>query len=443
MSMGESSNRVADLSATEKRELLARLLKEKAAGALQIPPEACHFEQFPEVRQLQQQQEQIQAIGIRNPYFSTHTGIALNTTTIAGREFINFATYNYLGLSGHPAVSAAAKAAIDCYGTSVSASRTASGEKPLHLELERGIAEFIGVDDCVTFVAGHATNVTTISHLFGHSDLILYDALSHNSVIQGCQLSGARAIAFPHNNSEALETVLQRQRQQYRRVLIVIEGIYSADGDIPHLPDFIALKQRYKTFLMVDEAHSIGVLGEHGHGISEYFDIDPTDVDVWMGTLSKSFASCGGYIAGRKTLIDYLKCTAPGFVYSIGMSPANTAAALAALKQLSAEPERVTQLHQRSQFFLELAQSRGLNTGMSHQSAIVPIIVGDTLKALQLSEILFEKGINVQPMTYPVVPKNTDRLRFFISCLHTEEQLQATVLALTEGLEQIDNGRDA
>ncbi len=446
--MSKSSNRVADLSAAEKRELLSQLLKQKAAGALQIPTEAYRFEQFPEIQQLQQQQTQIQELGIRNPFFSVHAGIAANTTAMAAADprttvlhhptFINFATYNYLGLSGHPAVSVAAKAAIDRYGTSVSASRPASGEKPLHLELEKGLAEFIGVEDCITFVAGHATNVTTISHLFGHGDLILYDSLSHNSVMQGCQLSGARAIAFPHSNSEALEKILQKNRQQYRRVLIVIEGVYSADGDIPDLAAFIELKQRYKSFLMIDEAHSIGVLGEHGRGLSEYCSIDPTDVDLWMGTLSKSFASCGGYIAGSKTVVNYLKCTAPGFIYSIGMSPANAAAALAALEQLKAEPERVTQLHERSKLFLELAQAKGLNTGMSHNSAIIPIIVGDTLKALQLCQILYKAGINVQPMTYPVVPKNQDRLRFFISSLHTENQLQTTVAALTEGFAQLD-----
>lgn len=426
--------KAADLSAAKKRELLAQLLQQKAAGTLQVPPEAYQLESFPEVQQLRAQQAQIQNLGIRNPFFSTHASVAANTTEIAGQQLINFATYNYLGLSGHPQVSAAAKAAIDRYGTSVSASRPASGERPLHLELERGLAEFIGVEDCVTFVAGHATNVTTISHLFGHGDLILFDALSHNSVVQGCQLSGARAIAFPHSDTEALETILQKQRQQYRRVLIVIEGVYSADGDIPNLPAFIDLKQRYKTFLMIDEAHSIGVLGKAGRGIGEYFGIDPTDVDLWMGTLSKSFASCGGYIAGTRTMVEYLKYTAPGFIYSIGMSPANAAAALAALEQIKADPDRVTTLQSRAKFFLELAQTQGLNTGMSRDSAIVPIIVGDTVMALQLCQQLFQMGINVQPMTYPVVPKNQDRLRFFLSSLHTEAQLETTVAALTKAM---------
>ena len=178
---------------------------------------------------------------------------------------------------------------------------------------------------------------------------------------------------------------------------------------------------------MIDEAHSIGVLGDHGRGIGEHFGIDPTGVDLWMGTLSKSFASCGGYIAGSHALVEYLKCTSPGYIYSIGMSPPNTASALAALQVLKAEPERVTQLHQRSHFFLQLAHENGLDTGMSQGSAVIPIIVGESLNALRLCHALFQEGINVQPMIYPVVPKNAARLRFFMSCLHTEEQIRFTI----------------
>lgn len=425
--MSHPSDHATDLSPQEKRALLAQLLRHKAAAAAQIPAECYQFDQYPEYRQLKQQQAQLAALGIRNPYFGSHEGIATNTTRVDGRELINFATYNYLGLSGHPIVSKAAQAAIDRYGTSVSASRPASGERPLHLELERALADWIGVEDAIVYVAGHATNVSTIGHLFGHKDLILYDALSHNSVLQGCLLSGARSIAFPHSDPAALEKLLAEHRHQYRRVLIVIEGVYSADGDIPPLPAFIDLKQRYQTFLMIDEAHSIGVLGKQGRGIGEQFGINPTDVDLWMGTLSKSFASCGGYIAGNQAVVEYLKCTSPGYIYSIGMSPPNAAAALAALQVLKAEPQRVAQLHQRAQLFLKLAQGRGLNTGVSQGSAIVPIIVGDTMTAIRLCHVLFERGINVQPMTYPVVPKNGDRLRFFISCTHTESQIQTTV----------------
>jgi len=436
--MSNSSNSLDHLSAAEKRELLAELLQKKADTETAIPPEHYRFDLYPEYLQLKEQQAQLQANNIRNPYFSVHEGIARDTTRIAGQELINFSTYNYLGLAGHPTVSDAAKQAIDRYGTSVSASRPVSGEKALHLELEQEISKFIGVDDAVLYVAGHGTNVTTIGHLFGRDDLILYDAFSHNSIFLGCMLSGARAISFAHNDAADLERLLQQHRNRYQRVLVVIEGVYSADGDIPDLPKFIELKERHKAFLMVDEAHSIGVLGKHGQGISEHFGIDPKTVDLWMGTLSKSFASCGGYIAGCQAVVEYLKCTAPGFIYSIGITPANTAASLAALRVLQQEPERVAQLHDRAQLFLDLAREQGLDTGTSHGSAVIPIVVGDTLKALRLSQHLFNQGINVQPMTFPVVPQNAARLRFFISSTHTEDQIRTTVVTLANALDSLE-----
>ena len=230
--MPSPSDSVAHLSAQEKRDLLAQLLRQKAVAdsTAQIPVADYLFDQSPEYQQLKQQQTQVEALGIRNPYFSVHEGVAADTSRVAGRDLINYATYNYLGLSGHHSVSEAAKRAIERYGTSVSASRPASGERPLHLELERGLADLIGVEDCMVYVAGYTTNVSTIGHLFGRNDLILYDILSHNSVLQGCQLSGAKAIAFSHNDVDALEKILADQRHRYQRVLIVIEGVYSADG---------------------------------------------------------------------------------------------------------------------------------------------------------------------------------------------------------------------
>ncbi len=438
--MSNPSNSLDNLSAEEKRVLLAELLQKKSEAEPSIPPEHYRFDLYPEYLQLKEQQAQLQSNDIRNPYFAVHEGIARDTTLIDGQELINFSTYNYLGLAGHPTVSETAKQAIDRYGTSVSASRPVSGEKALHLELEQEISDFIGVDDAVLYVAGHGTNVTTIGHLFGRNDLILYDSFSHNSIFLGCMLSGARAISFAHNDAADLEKLLAKHRHRYQRVLIVIEGVYSADGDIPDLPKFIELKERHKAFLMVDEAHSIGVLGNHGQGISEHFGIDPRTVDLWMGTLSKSFASCGGYIAGCHAVVEYLKCTAPGFIYSIGITPANTAASLAALRVLKQEPERVAQLHNRAQLFLDLASEKGLNTGTSHGSAVIPVMVGDTLKALRLSQDLFRQGVNVQPMTFPVVPQNAARLRFFISSTHTEDQIRFTVETLATALTTIESG---
>jgi 8-amino-7-oxononanoate synthase len=401
-------------------------------SADEIPEQYYRFDRFPEYRKLKGQLDQITQLGLRNPYFNVQEGVCNDTTTIGGRELINYSTYNYVGMSGDPMVSQAAKEAIDRYGTSVSASRIASGEKPLHRELETAVAEFVGAEDSIVYIGGHSTNVSTIGHLFGKNDLIVHDSLSHNSIMQGCILSGATAIAFPHNDYDALESILGDRRYRYNRVLIVIEGVYSTDGDIPELPKFIELKKRYKALLMVDEAHSIGVLGEHGRGIGEMFGVNPADVDLWMGTFSKSFASCGGYIAGCKELVEYLKYTAPGFVYSVGMSPANTAAALAALQVLQAEPQRVAILQQRAKLFLDLARQRGLNTGMSHGSPVIPIIVGETYKCIKLSQALFDRGINVQPLGAPTVPEGTARLRFFVTCNHTEEQIRSTVDILVQ-----------
>lgn len=395
-------------------------------------PEHYQICRMPEYVRLRQDLDRVETLG--SPFFTVHEGIATDTTQIQGRVLVNYSSYNYLGLSGDPRVSEAAQKAITRYGTSVSASRVVSGERPVHRELERAIAEFVNAQECIAYIGGHATNVTTISHLFGEKDLILYDALSHNSIREGAKLSEATTMEFPHNDWQALDRLLREHRRHYEKVLVAIEGIYSTDGDVAPLPELVEVKTKHKVWLLVDEAHSIGVLGAQGRGIGEHFGISADAVDLWMGTLSKSFASCGGYIAGNSALVEYLKYTAPGFVFSVGMAPANAAAALAALQIIQAEPERVTQLQARSHLFLSLAQARGLNTGVSHDSPIIPIIVGEPYKAVQLSHILFQQGIEVQPMVYPSVPYNAARLRFFLSCLHPEDRIRQTVRILTDEL---------
>lgn len=403
----------------------------------EVPPEHYRFELFHEYRMLRERIEELEQDGLENPYFKVHEGVASDTTFIEGQAFINYSTYNYLGMSGDPGVSQAAKEAIDRYGTSVSASRISSGEKPLHRDLELALAELVGAENAIVYVGGHATNVTTIGHLFRSKDLIVYDALIHNSVLQGSTLSGARQIPFPHNDWSALDKMLSAVRHQYQRILVVLEGVYSTDGDIPELPRFIEVKQRHKALLMIDEAHSIGVLGKHGRGIGEYFGIEPAQVDLWMGTLSKALASCGGYIAGNNAVIEYLKYTAPGFVFSVGITPANAAAALAAIQLLKAEPERLARLQARARLFVKLAREAGLNTGPSKNSPVIPVIVGDSRSAIYLSHVLFQRGINVQPLIYPSVANDVARLRFFISCTHTEEQIVFTVKTLAEELAKL------
>jgi 7-keto-8-aminopelargonate synthetase-like enzyme len=351
---------------------------------------------------------------------------------IRGRELVNFSNYNYLGLSGDPAVSKAAIDAITRYGTSVSASRIASGEKPLHRELELGIAKFLGCEDSIVMVGGHATNVSVIGHIVGPGDLVIHDSLAHDSILGGIKLSGARRRPFPHNDWRALDEALHGVRGAFRRVLIAIEGVYSMDGDIPDLAGFIEVKKRHKALMLVDEAHSLGVLGARGAGIGELYDVDRRDVELWMGTMSKSLASCGGYIAGSAKMVEFLKYTNPGFVYSVGMSPPNAASALAALRELEKRPQLVAQLHARAKLFLELCRERGIDTGMSAGSAVVPCIIGDSTRCMLVANGLADAGINVQPIVYPAVEEHLSRLRFFISAKHTEAQLKFTADTLAD-----------
>jgi len=390
----------------------------------------CSFETMPGYTQVKLLREMGDKLRVTSPFFRVHEGTAGATTQISGKQYLNFANYNYLGLAGDALVNERAKAAIDQYGTSASASRMVAGERTVHGEFEQAMARFYDADDALVFVSGHATNVTVIGSLFGPGDLIVHDALAHNSVLQGAQLSGAKRLSFAHNDWRALDGLLTRVRHEFRRVLIVVEGLYSMDGDIPDLAQFVEVKQRHAAFLMVDEAHSLGVIGETGKGIREYCGVPSRDVDIWMGTLSKTLAGCGGFIAGSHALVDILRHLAPGFLYSVGLAPALAAASLAALERLIAEPWRVKLLRERGHQFLDEARSAGLNTGMSAGFAVVPVITGSSLKAAQWANALFEEGINVQPIFYPAVEERAARLRFFICSTHEPEQISRTIAAL-------------
>ncbi|MBG6136441.1 type I polyketide synthase [Longispora fulva] len=408
-----------------------------AAGVAQphsAIPREYRIEDFPEARALAEQIEDGQG---RNPYFLVHEGTAAGTTRIDGRDLLSFSSYNYLGLSGHPGVHAAVTDAIGRYGTSVSASRFLSGERPLHHELESELAGLLGVEDAIAMVSGHATNVTVIGHLVGPEDLIVHDALAHDSILQGCALSGARRLPFPHNDVAALDALLSRARDSFRRVLIVVEGVYSMDGDLVDLPALIEVARRHEALLMVDEAHSLGTVGPNGGGVGDHFGVDRSGVDLWSGTLSKSLASCGGYVAGNAQVIRYLKYSVPGFVYSVGLTPSNTAAALAAIRAMAAEPERLERLRNNSKLFLTLARQAGINTGDSADSPVVPCIVGDSVKAMALADRLYERGISANPIMYPAVPEEHARLRFFITSEHTAEQIEWGVGVLADELKNV------
>ncbi|ADZ71210.1 aminotransferase class I/II-fold pyridoxal phosphate-dependent enzyme [Polymorphum gilvum] len=408
-----------------------------SAQAPEPKRKAFDFAELPQIKQLQMQRAAADMMGIDNPFFRPHDGLAAGTTVIDGKVHDNFASYNYLGLNGHPDVAAAAKAAIETYGISVSASRIVAGERPLHRDLEDALARVHGVEASIVMVSGHATNVTTIGHLMNKGDLILTDSLVHNSIAEGARLSGATRINFPHDDLEALERLLAENRHKYDHVLIVVEGLYSMDGDFPDLKRLVHLKQAYDAWLMVDEAHSIGVLGATGHGIAEHFGIDPNEVELWMGTLSKTFSSCGGYIAGSRVLCDYLKTTAPGFVFSVGLAPALAAAAIASIQVMEREPERVARLQANGRHFLACARAARLDTGPSAGYSVVPVIVGESVGAAVLSNRLLSRGLNALPIIFPAVAEKAARLRFFITSEHTFEQIERAVALTAEELKQI------
>jgi 8-amino-7-oxononanoate synthase len=403
----------------------------------QIPPEHYDFAQFPEYAELKHQERMLRVVAGDNPYFRVDQGCVGREACIEGRQIVNFSVYDYVGLAHEAEVDAAAKAAIDRYGTSAGASRLVSGEKQVHRDLEQALAAFLGAPAAIVFVSGHATNVTTIGHLLGPSDLVLHDVLAHNSIIQGAALSGATRRAFAHNDWQTLDSLLTGVRHDYRRVLIAIEGVYSMDGDFPDLPRFVELKKKHKTLLLVDEAHSLGTMGATGRGIGEHWNVERADVDLWMGTLSKSLASCGGYIAGSAELVEYLKYTAPGFVYSVGLSPPSAAAALAALTVLVREPERVARLRERAALFLEVARERGLNTGSAGGTPVIPVIVGSSVKSLRLARALYERGIDVHPILHPAVAEDSARLRFFITTNHSRQQIRDSVIAMADELARL------
>lgn len=432
------------LAQQAKTQLIDRILGRKASASQQpvagarlaprssVDPALTRFDRHPGYEKMLVPKAVADRLGLDNPFFRIHEGMAGATSHIAGREFINFSSYNYLGLSGHPEVNQAAKDAIDHYGTSASASRLVAGERPIQRELEQALAAVYGVEDSIVFVSGHATNVSTIGYLFGPKDLVLHDSLIHNSVLQGIELSGAARRPFAHNDLTALDQILAESRGRFERVLIVVEGHYSMDGDIPDLPSLIDIKRRHQAFLMVDEAHSLGVLGASGKGLHEHYGVDGRDVDIWMGTLSKTLAGCGGYIAGERALVEHLKYAAPGFVYSVGIAPSLAAASLAALRVMQKQPERVQKLRSNTHFFLQHARAAGLDVGMSQGYSIIPLMMGSSVKAARLSSQLFEHGINVQPILHPAVEEKAARLRFFLSTEHSQAQMEFSIKTIKE-----------
>lgn len=378
--------------------------------------------------------EMAEEVGMENPLFVCHDRIAKATTSIKGKEYLNFSTYDYLGINGHPEITRAVAETAANFGTSAGASRLVGGERPQHQQLEQAFADLYGVDDAIVYVSGHAANVSTLGFMFGAKDAIFHDGLAHNSLVQGSMLSGASRYSYAHNDCDALEELLKKHRKDHKYGVIVTEGLFSMDGNIPDLPRLIELKNKYQCMLMVDEAHSLGVLGKTGRGVREHFNLNPDDVDIWMSTLSKTMCGCGGFIAGRKDIIQFLKYGSPGFVFSVGMPPVIATACHKALEIMLREPERVKKLQNISQFFLHYAHEKGLDTGAAQGYGILPIIVGDSIVSGFLSQLMFKRDIYVMPISFPAVREGTARLRFFLSASHSEDQVRTAIDAVADEL---------
>lgn len=436
--------RTSPLTENVRRHLLDRVEKTRRTAPNVIPVQPLRpvrgptdFTTLPGYDEFRAQRRLAAIPAIGSPFFRVHEARAGARTRIDGHDFLNFASYDYLGLNEHPEVMAAAKAAVDRYGVSASGSHHVSGGRDIHRDLEAALARHYGVEDAIVMVSGHATNVGVIGQLMGPKDLIVHDELIHNSALTGAQLSGAARRSFPHNDLDALDRLLTQVRGRFERALVVVEGLYSMDGDYPDLARLIEIKTRHRAWLMVDEAHALGVLGARGAGSFEQCGIDPRDVDIWMGTLSKTLAACGGYIAGSHDLVYYLRCSVGAFVYSVALPPAIAAAAATSLDILHREPEQVAQLKANAALFDRLAREKGLDTGKGLATAVRPVIIGDSLAAVVLGQSLFQSGLNVIPVTHPGVPEGTARLRFFITRLHTEDDIAAAVEMLTTAMDEL------
>jgi 8-amino-7-oxononanoate synthase len=435
----------SSLSGAARERLLSRVasmrnLENTAPERVDLSRATAKFTDFttlPGFEDLLLQRSIGEKLGLVNPYFRLHDGKNAAHTQMGGRDVLNFSSYDYLGLNGHPEVVEAAKAAIDQNGISCSASRHVAGERPIHRKLERALADHYRAEDALIFVSGYATNVSVIGQLCGAKDLILTDAAMHNSAVMGAVLSGATRRNFLHNDMDNLEQVLASTRNKFERVLIVAEGLYSMDGDYPDLPRLIDIKKRHNAWLMMDEAHALGVLGKTGGGIFEHFNVDPRDVDIWMGTMSKTLSGCGGYIAGTGPMVDYLRLLAGAFVFSVGMPPVIAASVDKALELMHREPERVTRLQHNCKYFLDYARGKGLDTGLGMGTAVTPIIIGDSIATVVLSQELLNRGVNVLPVLYPAVPVKSSRLRFFITAMHTEEDIRAAIDTTIEEIAKI------
>lgn len=361
---------------------------------------------------------EIMALGVY-PYFKKVESAQGPEVIIEGKKKVVVCSNNYLGLASHPKVKEASIEAVRKYGTSCTGSRFLNGTNDLHERAERNFARFVGKESAILFTTGHHSNMGAISTLVGKSDVVITDKYDHASIIDGCMLALGEMARFRHNDMGDLERQLIRYQDKGK--LVVVDGVFSMEGDITNLPEIVRLCRTYGARIMVDEAHALGVLGETGRGTGEHFGLE-SDVDVIMATASKSLASIGGFIASREEVIHFVKHCARSLIFTASLPPASVAAIDAALDILQKEPERRMQLWKNTRKMKEGFKSLGFDTGTS-ESPIIPILVGEDMKAFQMWRMLFDEGIFASPVVSPAVPEGRALMRTSYMATHTDEQL--------------------
>ncbi len=348
---------------------------------------------------------------------------------VNGREMGMYASYSYLGLIGHPRINQAAREAIDRYGTGTHGVRTLAGTLNLHRALEEMIAGFKGTEAAITFTSGYATNLTVISTLVGRGDYVISDKLNHASIVDGCMMSGAHFLRFRHNDMVQLEQRLKQAPEGAAR-LVVTDAVFSMDGDVIDFPRLVELCRQYNAWLMVDEAHSVGVLGKTGRGIEEHFGMEDS-IDIKMGTLSKTIPSVGGYVAGRKDLIEYLRHASRAYIFSAALPPAQAAASLEAFRVILDEPWRIQKLCANTEQFIKGLQARGFDT-LQTETAIVPIICGTDERAYAMTRDTQRQDVFVLPVVSPAVAPGLARLRTTVTAAHEPHEIEHAMDVIAE-----------
>lgn len=350
-------------------------------------------------------------------------------TIVNGKKCILLSSNNYLGLTEHPELISAARDAISLWGTGAGGSRLTTGNFRLHEELETAIANFKNTEAAVVFNTGYMANLGTITALTGKEDVIFSDELNHASIIDGCRLSRAKTVVYPHKNIGALEKLLQ-QASGWRRLLIVTDGVFSMDGDLAPLPGLVELSEKYHALLMVDDAHATGVLGDRGAGSANHFGLEGK-IPIQMGTLSKAIGSAGGYVAGSRDLIDYLRNKARSFIFSTALPPSVIAAALAALGVMQKDPQLRQKLHFNARYLRSRLKQMGF-TILAEESPVIPVLIGDANKTVQMAQQLLVLGVFAPGIRPPTVPPGTSRVRATVMATHTRDDLDQALAGFGE-----------